>query len=369
MKKGMGNYFKDKKVFITGNTGFKGSWLSQFLLNFDAEIMGFSNCIPTEPSLFNILNLESNITNITGDIRDYDFLNETICEFNPDIIFHLAAQPIVRLSYQKPVETYETNIMGTVNLLESVRNLSKKYPSEKKIVLNITSDKCYENKEQKMGYVETDCLGGYDPYSSSKAGSEIVSSAYRNSFFKNNNSDKKFENKSNVSLSTARAGNVIGGGDWAQDRLLTDCVESIVKDEEINLRYPNALRPWQHVLEAICGYSTLVQSMSESEKYVGAWNFGPKEENIVNVETLVKNVINNWGKGTYTVENKNQPHENSLLKLNINKSLNNLDWSPVLDFKECVKWTIDWYKNYYDNNEDMIKFTDKQIKEYIKKSN
>jgi len=370
MLKKFKNCFEDKKILVTGHTGFKGSWLTAFLLNIGAGVIGFSNNIPTNPSMFEILDLKSQLNHVIGDVRNYSNLNEVITQYNPDIIIHLAAQSLVRESYMFPVETYETNVMGTVNLLDSLRVNNS---SKKKFLLNVTSDKCYENKEKDYSYGERDPLGGHDPYSSSKACSEIVTSAYRNSFF----------NNSNVSVATARAGNVIGGGDWSKDRLVVDCVNALFKDETIIIRNPTALRPWQHVLEALTGYLTLLTHMVNSNidntnnnadsnnnnnfvDFNSSWNFGPYNESVVNVETLVNEIIANWGEGEYIIQSDEIFHEAVLLKLDITKSLKYLDWNPKLNFKESIKMTINWYKKFYNNEEDMLKFTNNQVKEYMK---
>lgn len=359
MLKEFKNYFQDKKVLVTGNTGFKGSWLTQILLNLGASIIGFSNDIPTNPSLFKILELEKYIKNINGDVRNYKSFRNVILENNPDIIIHLAAQPLVRYSYIKPVETYQTNILGTVNLFESLRNLNH----QNKIVLNVTTDKCYENKEKNYSYNESDPLGGHDPYSSSKACSEIVTSAYRRSFFSDNS----------LSIATARAGNVIGGGDFSQDRLVVDCIKALHNEEDIIIRNPTALRPWQHILEGLSGYLTLIKHMIQEKNdkngidYNSSWNFGPFEKDITDVEFLVKTLILYWGYGGYEVQNDNKFHEANLLKLDISKSLKYLDWKPLLNFDESLENTVQWYKEYYLNNGDMHDFTNKQIKEYFKK--
>ena len=359
MMKKFKNCFQDKKIFVTGHTGFKGSWLTAFLLNMDVKVIGFSNDIPTNPSMFEILGLKSQIDYIIGDVRDYSKFNEAITQYNPDIIIHLAAQPLVRKSYISPVETYETNVMGTVNLLESLRinNSFKK----KKFLLNVTSDKCYENKEKNYAYNENDSLGGHDPYSSSKACSEIVTSAYRRSFFTD----------SNISIATARAGNVIGGGDWSKDRIVVDCVNALVKNETIVIRNPSALRPWQHVLEALTGYLILLTHMINDNNdscvyFNSSWNFGPYSESIVDVETLVKEIISNWGDGEYIVESNDTLHEAILLELDINNSLNYLEWKPKLTFNEAISMTIEWYKQFYYNEEDMLKCTNNQIKNYLR---
>ncbi|KZX11410.1 CDP-glucose 4,6-dehydratase [Methanobrevibacter curvatus] len=383
MLKKFKDYFQDKKVLITGNTGFKGSWLSQILLNLESNVIGFSSEIPTKPSIFEILELENNINHFYGDIRNFNSLNELIQNSNPDIIIHLAAQPLVRQSYIEPVETYQTNVIGTVNLLESVRKLTNyehKRNSDSTVLLNVTTDKCYENKEINYAYKESDKLGGYDPYSSSKACSEIVTSAYRRSFFNtgdNNNNNNNNSNQS-VAIATARAGNVIGGGDWSKDRLVVDCINALYSNEVITLRNPNALRPWQHVLDGLNGYLTLITNMSKqidndsnkndlsSVDFNSSWNFGPYDENIVNVELLVKTLIFHWGFGDYKVESDDKFHEAILLKLDISKALKYLNWKPLLNFNDSIKLTVDWYKEYYINNGDMIKFTNNQIFNYFK---
>ncbi|MDR2830754.1 MAG: CDP-glucose 4,6-dehydratase [Methanobrevibacter sp.] len=355
----LNNFFKNKKVLITGHTGFKGSWLVSCLLNMGAEITGFSNGIPTNPSMFRVLSLGSEIDHVIGDIRDFSILNDLINKVKPEIVIHLAAQPLVRQSYLEPVETYQTNVMGTVNLLEAIRNYSQTNPN-KLAVLNVTSDKCYENKEINYSYKESDPLGGYDPYSSSKACSEIVTSAYRRSFF----------NGENVSIATARAGNVIGGGDWSKDRLVVDCINALVDNRKIVLRNPEALRPWQHVLEAVHGYLTLIYHMVENNlsniDFNSSWNFGPYDFSVCSVESLVKMVIETWGGGSYKIESKDDFHEAILLQLDISKALKYLNWKPVLTLEESVDFTVDWYKNFYNGNE-MLNFTIEQISKYFNK--
>jgi len=358
MIKKLQTHFQDKKVLVTGHTGFKGSWLTTILLKIGANITGFSNEIPTNPSMFEILGLSSHINHLIGDIRDYGKINNTINEFKPEIIIHLAAQPLVRKSYLEPVETYQTNVMGTVNLLEAIKSYSKTTNNDI-FVLNITSDKCYENKEKNYAYKEEDPLGGYDPYSSSKACSEIVTSAYRRSFF----------NNSNISLSSARAGNVIGGGDWSKDRIVVDCINALSKNQNIIVRSPKSLRPWQHVLEAISGYLDLITHMIDSncseETFNSPWNFGPYDTNVTNVETLVKLIIKNWGTGKYKIESNNDLHEAVLLQLDINKALSHLEWKPKLNMEKSVEYTVDWYKKNL-SNEDMFNFTNKQANDYFK---
>lgn len=349
------NEYKGKKVLITGHTGFKGSWLTLWLKKLGAEIIGYSLEAPTEPSIFKITKLEGEITNTIGDVRDYEKLQETIIKYEPEIIFHLAAQPLVRLSYKEPKNTYETNVMGTVNILEAARNSS----SVKAIVV-ITTDKCYENKEWIYGYREIDPMGGYDPYSSSKGCAELVVSAYRNSFY----------NKREIALSSVRAGNVIGGGDWAEDRLIPDFVRAVNENKSIVIRNPLATRPWQHVLEPLSGYLFLGALMlSDKQKYSSGWNFGPKDTDVLNVEDVLKIAIKSWGKGKIEIDKSQQPHEANLLKLDISKVKSYLKWHPVYDVNKAIDITIQWYKTYYENtNIDMQEYTLKQIDEYEKEA-
>lgn len=346
------NIYKNKKVFITGHTGFKGSWLTIWLKKLGAEICGYSLDPNTEPSMFNICNVGTNILDIRGDIRDAKSLEKIVTKFNPDIIFHLAAQPLVRLSYDNPKLTYETNVLGTLNLYEAARK-----SENLKAIVTITTDKCYENKEWPYGYRECDPMGGYDPYSSSKGCVEILTSSYRRSFF----------NKKGVLIASARAGNVIGGGDWALDRLIPDFIKKTVKDEEIIIRNPLATRPWQHVLEPLSGYLFLGQKLLEGKKDFGdGWNFGPNDDDILSVENILNECINIWGKGKYSLDKASNPHEAMLLKLDISKAKINLKWKPVYDIKCAIEKTIEWYNNFYLNKYDMNEFTKSQILEYEK---
>ncbi|QXE20240.1 CDP-glucose 4,6-dehydratase [Clostridium sp. 001] len=345
------NIYDGKKVLVTGHTGFKGSWLSIWLKKLGAKVMGYSLEPPTEPSMFEVCKLESEITSIIGDIRDYSRLINVFKEYRPDIVFHLAAQPIVRLSYEKPRETYETNIMGTVNVLEAARQVESVQAVEV-----ITTDKCYENKEWVYGYRETDPMGGYDPYSSSKGCAELVVSAYRNSFY----------NKSGIALSSVRAGNVIGGGDWAKDRLIPDFIKAVSEDRSIVIRNPISIRPWQHVLEPLSGYLWLGALMLQNkEKYNGGWNFGPKGTDVLNVQQILKLAVKNLGKGEIEIDRSVQPHETNLLKLDISKANTYLKWYPVYNVEKAVDNTMQWYKKYYeDSNENMYDYTMKQIEDY-----
>lgn len=347
------NTYKSKRVLVTGATGFKGSWISMWLNKLGAKVIGYSLEPQTNTSMFNICNVEKEITNIIGDIRDYQKLVNVFREYKPEIIFHLAAQPLVRLSYESPRETYETNVMGTVNVLEAAKNIDSV-----EAVIVITTDKCYENKEWVYGYRESDPMGGYDPYSSSKGCAELVVSAYRNSFY----------NESGIGLASVRAGNVIGGGDFSEDRLIPDFIRSVSQEKPIVIRNPLATRPWQHVLEPLSGYLWLGALMlRDKEKYNGAWNFGPKDTDVLNVENILKLAINYIGKGEVKLDNKNNPHEANLLKLDISKAKFYLKWSPIYNVNNSVNKTLEWYMRYYEN-EDMHEYTLNQIDEYEKEA-
>jgi len=344
--------YKGKKVFLTGHTGFKGSWLSLWLTSLGAEVCGYSLSPNTNPSMFNALNIKKRIKkSIIGDILDSKKLEREIKKFKPDIVFHLAAQPLVRLSYSEPKLTYETNVIGTLNVLDA----SRKCPTIRAFV-NITTDKCYENKEVERGYREDEPMGGYDMYSSSKGCVEIMSSSFRRSFLQENNS---------YAMATARAGNVIGGGDWALDRLIPDCIRYINDNKKIEIRNPNAVRPWQHVLEPLSGYLLLGQKLLESgKKYAEGFNFGPNEESVLRVQDVVNMVIKNYEKGEMIVHKTDNLHEANLLMLNIEKAYNVLGWSPTYTADVAIKETVDWYKHFYSQDVDMYDFTMKQIGEY-----
>lgn len=354
------NVYKGKKVLITGHTGFKGSWLTLWLKELGAEITGYALKADTDPSLFEILNLKNKINHIEADIRDIETLENTLRVFKPDIIFHLAAQPLVRYSYKNPRYTYETNVMGTVNLLEAAKN----YPSAK-VILNVTSDKCYHNNETHTAYKETDSMGGNDPYSSSKGAAEIVTLAYRNSFF----NQAEYGKTHNTAIATARAGNVIGGGDWSEDRLIPDCIRALIKNDIITLRNPNSIRPWQHVLEPLSGYLWLGALMwNDGTSYSEGWNFGPDNENALTVEEVVKKILELFQSGNYKVDNGTSLHEARLLTLDITKAISMLNWRPVFNNDQSIKETTEWYKHFYENNADIQEFTLDQINNYIKKA-
>jgi CDP-glucose 4,6-dehydratase len=344
------NFWKNKRVFITGHTGFKGSWLSIWLNMLGAEVTGYALKPPTTPSLFKLSGIENEINSVINDIRDYDALLNAIKKYSPEIMIHMAAQPLVRRSYADPIETFEVNGMGTANILEAIRNVKGI-----KAVVNVTTDKVYENKESLTGYKETDPLGGYDPYSASKAVSEIITASYRRSFF----------DTSKTGIATARAGNVIGGGDWGADRLVPDFIRSILKEQKLFIRYPKAVRPWQHVLEPLSGYMMLAERLySNGNKYSGPFNFGPDKKDTKTVEWLVKTLCVNWGMGaSYAVDKKKHPHETTLLTLDNTRSKKLLGWRPRLSVEQALNMTIEWTKAY-KNKENMLKVCKEQIREY-----
>lgn len=350
------DYYKGKNVLITGHTGFKGSWLSIWLTKLGANVTGYALKPPTYPSMFERCKIDGSVNSIIGDIRDRDNLNKAIAQTQPEIIFHMAAQPLVRLSYEKPVETFETNMMGTVNLLEAVRSCSSV-----RALVNVTTDKCYENKESFWGYRETDRLGGYEPYSTSKACSELITDAYRNSYF---HPDQYEGHK--VAIATVRAGNVIGGGDFALDRLVPDCIRALMEHEEILVRNVHAIRPWQHVLEPLSGYLQLAKRLDlEGVKYNGAWNFGPESDNEKNVEYIVSKICNLWnGSTSYKIDTRQQPHETSYLKLDSYKARKLLGFESKLTIDKALEMVVAWMKKYIENQDNLYDFTVGQIKEY-----
>ena len=349
--------FKDETVFVTGHTGFIGSWLTEWLCELNANVVGYSLEPPTDPSLFGTLELKKRITHIIGDVTDQPKLEKSIKEHSPKFIFHLAAQPLVQTSYKQPLETIQTNVIGAANLLESIRKISSV-----KVCVIVTSDKCYENRELDCAYKETDPLGGYDPYSASKSAVELVTSSYRNSFF----NPKDFANHG-ISLSTSRIGNVIGGGDWAKNRLVPDSIRSLSTNQDIHIRNPTAVRPWQHVLESISGLFCLSKKMWDNPSlYAQPWNFGPliNNENVT-VSQLASQIISEWGSGNCNNVSHNEPHEANLLMLDSSKAIEKLDWHPVYSIKDGVSKTISWYKEYFTNDNNMQEFTQNQILEYV----
>lgn len=354
-------FFRNKKVLITGHTGFKGSWLTKILLNWGADIAGISLKPATNPNLFAVLNIEDKIENYFYDIRNFGNIKKIIKKEKPEIIFHLAAQPLVRDSYDNPLYTFETNIIGTANILQAVKETN----SVKSAVL-ITTDKVYKEKEKIHPYKEDDRLGGYDPYSSSKAGAEIVINSYIKSFF----NPKDYNKKHKTLVASARSGNVIGGGDWLKDRIMPDIVRSIFeKKEKLILRSPNSTRPWQYVLEPLCGYMLLAKKLYKGKKELsGAWNFGPNNKNYLTVRELAEKTIRTLKQGYYIVKRDFTKHEAEWLKLNINKAKNILGWWPILNLSETLELTLGWYKSFY-NKENIISLTDKQIEFFFNKIN
>ena len=349
------NFWTGKNVLITGHTGFKGSWLSLWLNMLGANVSGYALEPLTINDNFVLTGLDNNINHAVGDIRDYNQLQEFFRQVNPEIVFHLAAQPLVRESYNNPKVTYDTNVGGTVNLLECCRQTDSV-----KVIVNITTDKCYENKEWVWGYRENDRLGGYDPYSSSKACSELVSEAYRKSFF---NPDEFAHH--GKSLATARAGNVFGGGDWQIDRIVPDSIRALEKGEPIIVRRPNAIRPWQHVLEPLSGYLLLAEKMySNPTEYAGAYNFGPTDTSFLSVGSLVNQIGKTWGTGSWEDHsNPNAPHEANILKLDITKAKSQLGWYPRWDITKAITETVAWYQQYKTAN--IHDLCCNQIKDYM----
>jgi len=349
--------FKDKKVLVTGHTGFKGSWLTIFLNMLGAEVYGYSLEPPTSPSLFVEAKLDELAHSYIGDVRDLDKLSKFIQEVKPDFVIHMAAQPLVRDSYKIPVETFSINVMGTVNLLESVRlNLGYKMA-----VVNVTTDKCYENKEWHWGYRENEPMGGYDPYSNSKGCSELVTASYRNSFFNKNEYQTH-----QVALASARAGNVIGGGDWANDRLIPDFLRAIANKVNVNIRSPYAIRPWQHVLEPLNGYLTLAAKLyAEGTIYAEGWNFGPDDSDAKNVEWVISEICTLWGDGaSYSIDQTPQPHEANYLKLDCSKAKSELSWYPNWDIKKTLSSIVDWNKDWL-NGEHARTICERQIVDFF----
>ncbi|MFT6137618.1 MAG: CDP-glucose 4,6-dehydratase [Cyclobacteriaceae bacterium] len=345
-------FWKSKKVFLTGHTGFKGSWLCIWLNSMGATVKGYSLTPNTEPNLFTKANISKEIQSDIGDIRDLEQLSQSMASFNPEILIHMAAQPLVRLSYIDPVGTYSTNVIGTVNVLEAARSCSNL-----KAIVAITTDKCYENNEWDWGYRENEPMGGYDPYSSSKGCAELVTSAYRRSFF--NGKDTAF-------LASARAGNVIGGGDWADDRLVPDILKAFEQSKPVVVRNPLSTRPWQHVLEPLSGYLVLAQELfNNGHEYAEPWNFGPKDEGCQPVHWILDKMVAKWGDGaTWELDKNNNPHEAGFLKLDCSKAANRLKWQPKWNLEETLELIIDWHQSYIKGN-DVKEACLSQIKKYI----
>jgi CDP-glucose 4,6-dehydratase len=349
------DFWAGKRVFLTGHTGFKGSWISLWLQSLNAELTGFALPAPTHPSLFEEARVAEGMKSITGDIRDLASIQQAIHEAQPEIVIHMAAQPLVRYSYQNPVETYATNVMGTVHVLESVRAS----PGVKAMV-NITTDKCYENREWAWGYRENEPMGGYDPYSNSKGCAELVTSAYRSSFF-----NPSAYAQHGVGLATVRAGNVIGGGDWSQDRLIPDILSAFEAGRVVNIRNPHSIRPWQHVLEPLHGYLTLAERLcAGGPGYGEGWNFGPNDEDAKPVGWIVEQMAQLWGDGAkWQVDAGEHPHEATYLKLDISKARSRLGWHPSLRLTEALKLVVDWSRQRQGGAE-IRKLTLDQIQAY-----
>jgi CDP-glucose 4,6-dehydratase len=329
-------FWQGKRVFLTGHTGFKGSWLTLWLRLLGAEVTGFALAPDTDPNMFSMARVSEGIKSIFGDIRDQQALHKTIEGSRPEIVIHMAAQPLVRYSYAHPVETYATNVMGTVHVLEAVRQVSSI-----KAALIVTTDKCYENREWVWGYRENEPMGGYDPYSSSKGCAELVTAAYRKSYF-----NPEIYIKHGVALASARAGNVIGGGDWAAERLIPDIMRAITRNECVQIRNPQAVRPWQHVLEPLSGYIALAEKLfSEGARYGEGWNFGPDDSDLRPVQWIVERLTTQWGEGSgWTLDKNPQPHETTILKLDCSKVRNQLGWRPRWNLEQTIDKIVDWYK-------------------------
>ncbi len=342
------SFWRGRRVFLTGHTGFKGAWLALWLHKLGAEVSGYALLPPTQPSLFEGARISELVTSIMADIRDLPRLTAALRDANPELVFHLAAQALVRRSYADPIETFSSNLMGTVNLLDAMRSC----PSVRAAVV-VTSDKCYENRGLERGYVETDPLGGFDPYSSSKACAEIATAAYRRSFFGDG-----------PAVATARAGNVIGGGDWAIDRLVPDAVRAYCSGQPVRLRYPYATRPWQHVLDPLAGYLLLAEKLLEGEVCAEAWNFGPADDHVAPVAQVVEALARKWGRDrAWEQDSGRHPHEAQLLGLDAGKAHTRLGWAPHLDMAQTIDWTAEWYLAWHDGA-DMRQVSELQLDRY-----
>ena len=352
---GVMSFWRGKRVFVTGHTGFKGSWLCLWLQSMGASVVGYALKPPTEPNLFTLADVQRDMISIEGDIRDREHLLDSIKKYKPEVILHFAAQALVRKSYKNPLETFETNVMGTVYLLDALR-----YIDGIKVVINVTSDKCYENKELTRGYREDDPLGGYDPYSSSKGCAELVTAAFRSSYF-----NPELYEKHGVAMATVRAGNVIGGGDWAEDRLIPDIMRAIFRKQPVYLRNPHTIRPWQHVLDPLNGYLLLAEKLWDNgNEFSGAWNFGPSDDDTRSVGELTQQLTEIWGKGAKWISDEGEHlHEANYLKLDCSKARQRLGWKTNLTLSETLHWVAEWYKAYAENK-DIQTMTLNQIERY-----
>jgi CDP-glucose 4,6-dehydratase len=347
-------FWQGKHVFLTGHTGFKGSWLSLWLSSLGVEVKGYALDPPTSPSLYNEAKVDSLIDSEIGDIRDEGALYDSMTTFNPDILIHMAAQPLVRYSYESPIETYDVNVIGTAKVLEVARSCSNL-----KAIVNITTDKCYENDGRFKGFKESDPMGGFDPYSSSKGCAELVASAYRRSFL---------ETKG-VGLASVRAGNVIGGGDWADDRLIPDILRAFEKNKPVIIRNPKATRPWQHVLEPLSGYLVLAQSLCKDHKcYAGGWNFGPNGQDVKPVDWILEKMISKWPDSSWELDINSNPHEAGYLKLNILKAKSKLDWTPLWGLEQALEKIIIWHQAWI-NKENIQAICLAEVEEYMRDMN
>ena len=335
------SFWKDKKVFITGCTGFKGSWLSLWLQSIGTHVVGYSLPPLTKPNLFEVANVADGMCSINGDVRYLERFKAILAENQPEIIVHMAAQSLVRFSYDNPLETYTTNVIGTANVLEAVR-----HSGCVRVVIIVTSDKCYKNNEWIWGYRENEPIGGHDPYSSSKGCAEIITSAYRHSYFPVENYDRH-----NVAIASARAGNVIGGGDWSADRLIPDIMKAFMEKQPVIVRNPNAVRPWQHVLEPLNGYLCLIEKLwTNGAEFSSGWNYGPNDEDAKPVSYIVERMVSLWGEGVHWEQDAGEhPHEAHYLKLDCSKAKNLLGWSPKLNLSTTLEWIVEWYKSYQQN--------------------
>jgi CDP-glucose 4,6-dehydratase len=349
-------FWQGKRVFLTGHTGFKGSWLALWLSHMGAVVKGFSLAPPTTPSLFEVANIKSIVDSELGDIRNAELISKSMSEFNPDIVIHMAAQSLVRLSYVDPVTTYSTNVMGTLHVLEAARKCSKL-----RAIVNVTTDKCYENREWEWGYREHEPMGGHDPYSNSKGCVELMTSAYRQSFFNHPES---------AALASARAGNVIGGGDWALDRLIPDILRAFENNRPVIIRNPQSTRPWQHVLEPLSGYLVLAQNLYQSgHTFAEGWNFGPRDDDVKPVEWILDKMVSTWGQGaSWQLDSGDHPHEAKYLKLDISKAHTHLHWSPTWNLESTLHKIVLWHRAWLAQ-ENMNSYSLREIDDYMKAMN